>query len=77
MKRDREEALLRLPDFKIGKNGVEKMIESRLRGQAGIRKLEVNVKGVVVREVGRSESNPGEDVKLTIDIKAHDAAAEK
>ncbi len=37
----------------------------------------MNVKGVVVREVGRSESNPGEDVKLTIDIKAHDAAAEK
>lgn len=77
MKRDREEALLRLPDFKIGKNGVEKMLETRLRGEAGIRKLEVNVKGVVVREVGRSESNPGEDVRLTIDIKAHDAAAEK
>jgi penicillin-binding protein 2 len=77
MKRDSETALLRLPDFKIGKNGVEKMLETRLRGQAGIRKLEVNVKGVVVREVGRSESNPGEDVKLTIDIKAHDAAAEK
>jgi penicillin-binding protein 2 len=77
MKRDGEEALLRLPDFKIGKNGVEKMLEPRLRGQAGIRKLEVNVKGTVVREVGRSDSTAGEDVKLTIDIKAHDAAAEK
>jgi len=77
MKRDTEEALLRLPDFKIGKNGVEKMLEPRLRGQAGIRKLEVNVKGVVVREVGRTESNPGEDVRLTIDIRAHEAAAKK
>jgi penicillin-binding protein 2 len=77
MKRDGEETLLRLPDFKIGKNGVEKMLERRLRGQAGIRKLEVNVKGVVVREAGRSDSNPGENVRLTIDIRAHEAAASK
>lgn len=76
MKRDEEQALLRLPDFKIGKNGIEKMLEKRLRGTAGIRKLEVNVHGVVVREVGRTESVPGEHVKLTIDSRTQQVAVE-
>src|SRR5476651_1308860 len=48
------EPLLRLPDFKIGKNGVEKMLEDHLRGIAGIRQLEVNVHGVPVREIGKN-----------------------
>jgi penicillin-binding protein 2 len=59
--------LMRLPDFKIGKNGVEKMLEERLRGTAGIRQLEVNVHGMPVREVGKTESIPGENIRLTID----------
>ncbi len=59
--------LMRLPDFKIGKNGVEKMLEDRLRGTAGIRQLEVNVHGMPVREIGKTESIAGENIKLTID----------
>ncbi len=59
--------LMRLPDFKIGKNGVEKMLEERLRGTAGIRQLEVNVHGMPVREIGKTDSKPGENVRLTID----------
>jgi penicillin-binding protein 2 len=59
--------LMRLPDFKIGKNGVEKMMEDRLRGTAGIRQLEVNVHGMPVREIGKTESKTGENVSLTID----------
>ena len=59
--------LMRLPDFKIGKNGVEEMLEDRLRGTAGIRQLEVNVHGMPVREVGKTESVAGENVHLTID----------
>lgn len=77
MKNDEQEALLRSPDFKIGKNGIEKMLESRLRGTAGMRQLEVNVHNIVVREAGKTESVPGENIRLTIDSRAQDAAAEK
>ena len=69
------EPLLRLPDFKIGKNGVEKLLEDRLRGTAGIRQLEVNVHGVPVREVGKKASIAGEAIKLTIDSRLQDYAA--
>ncbi|MEQ1789949.1 MAG: penicillin-binding protein 2, partial [Rickettsiales bacterium] len=59
--------LMRLPYFKIGKNGVEKMLEERLRGTAGIRQLEVNVHGMPVREIGKTENVAGENIQLTID----------
>lgn len=77
MEKDNEQALLRLPEFKIGKSGVEKMLESRLRGQAAVRQMEVNVRGIVVREVGKTQSTPGEDIRLTIDRRVQDAIAEK
>lgn len=64
---DDDPPLMRLPDFKIGKNGVEKMLEDRLRGTAGIRQLEVNVHGMPVREIGKTESVAGENISLTID----------
>lgn len=59
--------LMRLPDFKIGKNGMEKMLEEYLRGEAGVRQLEVNVHGMPVREIGKTESVAGENVTTTID----------
>jgi penicillin-binding protein 2 len=71
-----DQPLMRLPDFKIGKNGVEKLMENRLRGRPGIRQVEVNVHGVPVREVGKKESIPGETLKLTIDSTLQAYAAE-
>ncbi len=68
--------LMRLPDFKIGKNGVEKMLEDELRGTAGIRQLEVNVRGVPVREVSNRESVPGKNIRLTIDRQLQDYIAD-
>lgn len=70
-----EDPLLRLPEFKIGKNGVEKLMEEHLRGKAGIRQLEVNVHGVPVREIGKTPSAPGETVRLTIDSTLQEYAA--
>lgn len=70
-----EDPLLRLPEFKIGKNGIEKMMEERLRGKAGIRQLEVNVHGVPVREIGKTPSIAGETVPLTIDAELQEYAA--
>ncbi|MEI7670330.1 MAG: penicillin-binding protein 2, partial [Pseudomonadota bacterium] len=61
------EELEYLPDFKIGKNGVEKMLETRLRGTAGVKQLEVNVHGINVRELDYKEGKAGEDIRLTVD----------
>lgn len=73
---ENNQPLMRLPDFKIGKNGVEAMLEDRLRGSAGIRELEVNVHGVPVREIGKKASVPGESVSLTIDSRLQKYAAD-
>ncbi|MEZ5796892.1 MAG: penicillin-binding protein 2 [Paracoccaceae bacterium] len=59
--------VLRLPKFQIGKIGVEKWMEDRLRGHAGTKKIEVNHVGRVMRELERQEGDPGEDIRLTID----------
>ncbi len=69
---DEEQPVLKLPGFKIGKDGVEKTFEQQLRGDAGLRHLEVNVKGLVVRELERREPVPGEELKLTIDRNLQD-----
>jgi penicillin-binding protein 2 len=39
----------------VGKEGIEKQYESRLRGQEGVRFVEVDVRGRVVREAGARE----------------------
>lgn len=67
--------VLKIPGFKIGKNGIEKFFEKQLRGKVGLRHLEVNVKGLVVRELERREPVPGEELKLTIDRNLQDYCA--
>jgi len=62
-----DQPLLRLPEFKIGKNGVEKAFEDKLRGTAGVKNIEVNVHGLPVRELAKKDPIPGEDMRLTID----------
>ncbi|MBL4894278.1 MAG: hypothetical protein JKY59_05310, partial [Emcibacter sp.] len=42
-----EDPLLELPGFKIGKNGMERILDLRLRGKAGNSRVEVNVMGRV------------------------------
>jgi penicillin-binding protein 2 len=68
--------LLRLPDFRIGKLGVERELEDRLRGAAGTSQVVVNAVGRVIRERQRIEGQPGDDVVLTIDeeLQRHAAA---
>ncbi len=62
-----KEPLFELPGFRVGKSGIEKRYDSKLRGQAGTRQIEVNALGRVIRELKRDESRPGEDLVLTID----------
>ncbi len=60
--------LLELPDFRIGKSGVEKSEDLKLRGAAGTSQVEVNAFGRVVRELTRIEGKPGQDVVIGLDI---------
>jgi penicillin-binding protein 2 len=60
--------LLELPDFRIGKNGVEKFHDLKLRGKAGTSQIEVNAFGRVVREIRREEGKSGQEIVLTLDM---------
>ena len=59
--------VLQIPKFQIGKIGVERWREEVLRGRAGQKRIEVNHVGRVMRELGRLEGDPGDDLRLTID----------
>ena len=63
------EPILLNPGFRIGKQGVEKAFDLQLRGVAGARKVEVDVKGRVVRQdrAGDIAPVPGAPIQLTLD----------
>lgn len=73
-----DDPLLLHPGFRIGRTGVEITQEQRLRGAAGQLKVEVNSLGRVLRELPEQSiaQQPGEDVQLTIDIRAQRKALE-
>ncbi|MFK7944767.1 MAG: penicillin-binding protein 2 [Paracoccaceae bacterium] len=60
--------VLAMPDFQIGKTGIERGIDDQLRGAAGSRQIEVNAVGRVIRELDRTEGVGGEDLHLTLDL---------
>ena len=61
------EPVLQIPKFQIGKIGVERWMEDKLRGSAGNKRIEVNAVGRVMRELERTDGIPGADIRLTID----------
>lgn len=65
--RETPEPLLMIPRFQVGKIGVERELEERLRGSAGLRRIEVNAVGREMRELDRQEGDPGANVVLTLD----------
>ncbi len=78
---EKDDPLLEVPGFKIGKSGIEKFLEKRLRGKSGILKMEVNAYGRVMKEIERNEGQAGENITLTLDArlqeKAYDAFGEQ
>ena len=54
-------------DDSVGKEGVEKVFESYLRGSAGTRSVELNTKGKVVSEEWIRQPEAGGNVVLTLD----------
>lgn len=74
--RDRNPLML-TPGFKVGKDGVEKQFEARLRGQPGARRTEVTASGRIVRDLETRDDVPGKPLQLTIDGPLQDYAARR
>jgi len=66
--------LLMVPDFKIGKTGIEKIMENDLRGKSGIIKLEVNAFGRVMKHIDRREPQVGKGIYLSVDARLQEKA---
>lgn len=64
---ENENSILSIPGFKIGKIGLEKYFDDRLRGTPGHSAFEVNARRKIVRELSQTSSIPGEDIHLTLD----------
>lgn len=78
IKRDDEKnPLYQLPDFQIGKSGLEKTYNKKLLGKAGAKNLEVNAHGRIIRELDRIHSVSGENLKLSLDLELQKYAVER
>ena len=52
----------------IGRTGIEKFFDERLRGWRGGRQVEVNARGELIRVVAEKAAVPGEDITLAVDL---------
>ncbi len=75
--KETKDPLLVTPGFKLGKDGLEKMLESELRGKAGAKRVEVTARGKLVRELATRPDEPGKNVRLTIDAGLQEYAARR
>ncbi len=69
--------LLELPDFRVGRAGVERVYDVALRGRAGASQVEVNAVGRVIRELSRDDGQSGHDLALTLDLDLQKYAMER
>lgn len=75
--REERNPLLIYPGFRIGKDGIERFSDKRLRGAAGSARVEVTARGELVRELGTKPDTPGETLRLTIDRDLQSYAARR
>ncbi len=75
-KDEKDDPLLEVPGFKIGKSGVERLYEKELRGKAGNIKVEVNALGRVMKEIELMEGVQGKRVDLSLDVRLQKKAYE-
>jgi penicillin-binding protein 2 len=69
--------LLITPGFKIGKEGIEKTMEPRLRGRPGAERVEVTAGGKLVRPLSTLPDKTGGALPLTIDAGLQTFAARR
>ena len=72
-----DDPVLRIPGMRVGRTGVERGMESRLRGVGGALRREVDVRGRIMRNLFRTDPRPGDDVVLTIDLELQNAVLKR
>lgn len=72
-----DDAVIRIPDIRIGKSGAELGFDADLRGTAGTQKSEVDARGRVVRNIETVDPIAGKDVRLTLDGELQRRVAER
>lgn len=65
------------PGYKIGKQGLEKSLDAKLKGIPGAKRTEVTARGKPVRDLATREDVPGDTVKLTIDAGLQEFASRR
>ncbi|KQM41328.1 penicillin-binding protein 2 [Sphingomonas sp. Leaf10] len=75
--KETRDPLMVTPGFKLGKDGLEKTLESDLRGAAGAKRVEVTARGQIVRELETRPDKQGKNVRLTIDLGLQEYAARR
>ncbi len=75
--KENKNPLLLIPGVKIGKEGLEKTLESTLRGEPGGQRVEVTARGKLVKELDPKPDRSGGTVQLTIDSDLHEYAARR
>ncbi|HUG46747.1 MAG TPA: penicillin-binding protein 2 [Sphingomicrobium sp.] len=69
--------LLVTPGFKVGKAGLEKTVEPRLRGTPGAQRVEVTARGRLVKELDPKPDLSGQTIQLAIDSELQEFAARR
>ena len=72
-----EQNLFMHPDFRIGKSGIERSFDEALRGNYGVKYVEVNVHEVPIRNLSSKQAIEGSRVHLTIDFRLQKFATER
>jgi penicillin-binding protein 2 len=62
-----KDPLLITPGFKIGKSGLEQVMDAPMRGLPGAKRTEVKASGKLVRDLETKQDVSGSAIKLTID----------
>jgi len=75
--KENKNPLLLIPGVKIGKEGLEKTLESTLRGEPWGQRVEVTAHGKLVKELDPKPDRSGGTVQLTIDSDLHQFAARR
>jgi penicillin-binding protein 2 len=63
-----DDPVMRLPDTRIGKSGIERGLNDRLRGQGGYVVREVDARGRIIRNMAQTDPKRGQDVAVTVDV---------
>ena len=69
--------LLITPGFKIGKEGLEAVLEQKLRGIPGGQRVEVSARGKLIRELTPKPDRSGQAMQLSIDAGLQEYAARR